>query len=118
MMYCSRCDSIMQWRCTDNHTHIAKYKCPECGNIVEVLDDYKPPIVEKFEPKYHYFKNGRFIVRKKIDGKFEYIGSYLDEETADKVVEKMKEYDWDKAMLPRVYDELGMHHINRLWVCV
>ena len=116
-MYCSECGGLMQWRCTNTLTGMAKYKCQDCGNVIEEADDYKPPIVEKFEPKYHYFKNGRFIVRKKIDGKFEYIGSYLDEETADKVVEKMKEYDWDKDMLPRVYDELGMHQVNRLWVC-
>ena len=107
----------MQWRCTDNHTHIAKYKCPNCGNIIEKVDDYKPPIVEKFEPKYHFFRNGRFIVRKKINGKFKYFGSYKDEETADKVVEKMREYGWDIDMLPKVYDELNMHRVNRLWVC-
>lgn len=117
-MYCSECDSIMQWRCTNNHTHIAKYKCPHCGNIVEVLDDYKPPVVEKFEPKHHYFKNGRFIVRKMIDGKYQHIGSYLDEETARKVVDKMVECDWDKARIPEVYAELNIKKVNRSWVCV
>lgn len=112
------CGMSMQWRCTDTKTNIAKYKCPQCGNIVKVFDEYKPPVVEKFEPKYHFFRNGRFIVRKKVDGKFKYIGTYADEETADKVVAKMKEYDWDTNMLPRVYDELHMQKINRLWVTV
>ncbi|MBP5423472.1 MAG: hypothetical protein J6Y78_13640 [Paludibacteraceae bacterium] len=116
MMYCEKCDGVMQWRCTNTRTGVAKYKCTCCGNIVEKVDDYKPPIVEKFEPKYHFVRNGRFIVRKKIDGKFKYIGSYLDEETADKVVEKMKEYDWDTSMLRQVYTELGMHREKRLWV--
>jgi predicted RNA-binding Zn-ribbon protein involved in translation (DUF1610 family) len=31
-MNCSECGETMQWRCTNQETGVAKYKCPICGN--------------------------------------------------------------------------------------
>lgn len=117
-MYCKECGGAMQWRSTKHDTNIAKYKCVECGNIIEAVDDYKPPVNEIFEPKNYSFYRGRFIIHKTINGVHRSFGTYADEETCKKVVAKMRECDWDKSMLPKVYDELGIRRINRVWVCV
>ena len=116
-MICEKCGHSMQWRCTDTRTRLAKYKCLGCGELIIVEDDYEAPEIPVRVPKYYYCSKGRFIVHKKIDGKFVNFGTYADEETAKAVVDKMKEFDWDKDMLHRVYDELGMKYVNRLWVC-
>ncbi|MBP5699256.1 MAG: hypothetical protein J6W71_00150 [Methanobrevibacter sp.] len=118
-MYCSECGESMQWRCTDNRTNIAKYKCPHCGNVQLGEDDYKEPVPTVHIPKYYYFKDGRYIVRKFVGREHRciYIGSYADEDTANKVVEKMIEYDWDKNKVPLVHEELNIQRINRTWVC-
>ena len=117
-MNCSECGNTMQWRSTNQVTNIAKYKCRHCGNVQEGEDEYKEVIVEVPEPKYYYFYRGRYIVHRMIGGVNRYIGTYADEETAKKVVDKMKEYDWDTDMVPRIHEELGMQKVKRLWVCV
>lgn len=117
-MYCSECGETMQWRSTNNETRIAKYKCQSCGNVVEAVDDYKAPVNEAFEPKNYTFYRGRFIIHKTIDGVHRSFGTYGDEETCKKVRDKLKECDWDKSMLPKVYEELGIKRVNRVWVCV
>lgn len=119
IMYCSECGETMQWRCTNTETGIAKYKCPECGNVQTGEDEYKAPVKNPTRlPKYYYLKDGKYIVRRWIDGEHKYIGSYADEETARKVVDKMVECDWDKARIPQVYAELNIEKVNRSWVCV
>ena len=116
-MYCELCGSSMQWRSTNQLNNVAKFKCPRCGNVQSGLDDYEPIVKEKFTPKHYYFHDGRFVVRKVIDGKHRYIGAFGNEETAKKVVDKMDEYGWDKSMRRQVYEELGMHRVNNAWVC-
>ena len=117
-MFCDECGSPMQWRCTDTRTNIAKYKCPDCGRVQKAPDDYKEPVVEVRDIKNYYFNRNRFIVRRVVDGKHCYIGCYGNEDTAKKVVEKMDEYDWDKSMVPQVYEELNIKKVNKSWVAV
>ena len=118
-MYCSECGETMQWRCTNTETGVAKYKCPSCGNVQLGEDDYKVPDKEPRIPKHYYLKDGRYVVRKfsGAEHKNLYIGSYADERTAQKVVEKMNEYDWDKSKLSLVHDELNIKRVNRTWAC-
>lgn len=110
-MICN-CGRKMQWRCTDNVTHIAKFKCPGCGRIVEKLDDYEPPVPEVHVPKHYYTVNNRFVVRHMSNGKHEYIGCYGDEYTAQRVVEKMLDCDWDKSHLDSIHEELGIRKVD------
>ena len=113
-MICKDCGARMQWRCTNLKTKMAKYKCPHCGLVEIVEDDWKP--VESRKPKHYYLKQGRYIVRRWMDGKYTHIGSYVDEETAKKVVDKMIEYDWDKSMVPQAHKELGIDRVKGTWV--
>ena len=112
------CGAKMQWRCTNKETNIAKYKCPVCGKLVTAVDDYKPVKIPVRTPKHYYRKNGRYIVRRWINGEHQYIGSYADEETAKRVVDKMVECDWDKACIPQVYAELNIERVHGTWCCV
>ena len=112
------CGARLQWRCTDTKTKMAKYKCPQCGEVVLAEDKWKPVHVEHREPKYYYFSKGRFNVQRKMNGGCVGFGCYGNEETAKKVVDKLKECDWDKSQLLRIYDELHIERVNRSWVCV
>ncbi|MBP5422131.1 MAG: hypothetical protein J6Y78_06810 [Paludibacteraceae bacterium] len=117
-MYCEKCGEPMQWRCTNTNTNVAKYKCPYCGNVQTTIEECKPVPIEVREPRYYYKHQGRFIVRRMVNGKHRYIGCFGDEETAQKVVAKMYEYGWDKSQLPKVFRELNIEKVNRSWVCV
>ena len=117
-MICESCGNRMQWRCTSKKDTYAKYKCPHCGEILLVKDTWEPIPEEPYEPKYYYYANGRFNVQKKLNGERIGYGCYSDEETAKKVVDKLKECDWDKSQLLRIYDELHIERVNRSWVCV
>ena len=117
-MICEKCGAPMQWRCTNTLTRVAKYKCPECGVISTIVVEFKAPVEkEEYEAKHYYFAHDRYIVSKKVNGERLYVGCYGNEDTAKAVVDKMIECDWDKSMLPKVYDELGMKKVNRSWVC-
>ena len=113
---CEECGETMQWRCTNQETGVAKYKCPICGNVQLGEDDWKEPIVEVRHIKNYYQNKNRFIVRRVVDGKHRYIGCYGNEDTAKKVVEKMEEVEWDKSMIPLIHEELNIHKVNRSWV--
>ena len=63
IMNCSECGETMQWRCTNQETGVAKYKCPICGNVQLGEDDWKEPIVEVRHIKNYYQNKNRFIVR-------------------------------------------------------
>jgi len=115
-MYCNECGETMQWRSTNQLTGVAKWKCPNCGNVQIGADDYEPLPVEDFKPKYYYFHKNRFIVRKVINHRHVYFGAFGNEETAKKVVEKLEEHDWDKTKKPLIYEELGIHRENKMWV--
>ena len=116
-MICEDCGVSMQWRCTDNITKVSKFKCPNCGHVQMGKLDMKP-IVEHNNPKYYHEKNGAWIVKRTINHKYLYVGSFANEETAKRVVQKMEEVDWDKSMIPSVFSSLGIHKVNRSWVCV
>ena len=81
-MICEECESVMHWRCTNQITHIAKYKCPECGNVQTGPDTYKEPVAEKKIPNYYHIRNDRWKVTKTINKEKIYVGTYADEETA------------------------------------
>ena len=108
----------MQWRTTNNVTHIAKYKCPHCGNVQELVVVHHPVKEHSVKPRYYYEKDGKWIVRRKHEHQHKYVGTYANEETARKVVEKMNDCDWDLDEIPRIYNELGIHRVNYTWVCV
>lgn len=116
-MFCETCGSAMHWRCTNTQTSIAKYKCPHCGQIQTGLDDYKPPVIEVHIPRHYHVKGDKFVVRRVVNGEHRYIGSYGNEYTAQRVVEKMETYNWDKNMIPQVHKELHIERVNRTWVC-
>ena len=119
-MFCEECGESMQWRSTNLETHIAKYKCPHCGNVQTCADDYKKVEWKPRAAKYYYVKDGKYVVRgHRVKGSSQpYIGTYANEETAKQVVEKMKECSWNKELLPLIYDELGIRKVGRSWVCV
>ena len=120
-MYCEECGDVMVWRCTNQITSMSKFKCRNCGNVQEEKVELKPPAPRVARvPKYYYCKNGKYIVRANRTGTNSqtYIGTYEDEETAKKVVDKLKACNWDKECLPSIHKELGIEKINRRWVCV
>ena len=117
-MICEECESVMHWRCTNQITHIAKYKCPICGNVQTGPDTYKEPVAEKKIPNYYHIRNDRWKVTKTINKEKVYVGTYGNEETAKKVVEEMIKCDWNLDMIPTIYDKLNIHKVNRSWVCV
>ena len=115
-MICEDCGNSMLWRCTDNITNVSKFKCPVCGNIQSgVMERVKPR--PKPEPNYYYLKNGKWAVKKVINHQTVFVGTFADEETAKKVVDGMKKVEWDKSMIPSVFESLGIHKVNRSWVC-
>ena len=114
---CEECGETMQWRCTNQETGVAKYKCPTCGNVQCGPDEWKEPVVKVNMPKHYYKRENCYIVRRIRNGKHQYIGCYGNEETAKKVVDKMNEIDWDKSKLSLVHNELNIKRINRSWVC-
>ena len=122
-MLCEECETPMQWRSTNTKTNISKFKCPHCGHVqvgenkvtyhVGLTVDEK----QKRTPKYYHFKNGRWIVKKVKNHERLYVGTYGNEETAQKVVEEMKKCDWNPDMIPVIYEKLNIHKVNRSGVC-
>lgn len=115
-MYCDECGDVMRWRCTDNITNVSKFKCPNCGHVQTgelKRVEPKPPK----EPKHCFKYKGKWIVRKVINHQPVYVGSFADEETAKLVVDGMKKVNWDKSMVPVVFESLGIHKVKRSWVC-
>lgn len=116
-MLCEECQGKMQWRSTNTVTHLSKFKCPNCGHVQLAVVEFNPKD-SKVKPRYYYEKDGKWIVRRKHDHQHKYVGTYANEETARKVVEKMNACDWDLDEIPRIYNELGIHRVNYTWVCV
>ena len=117
-MICEECESVMQWRSTNQITNIAKYKCPHCGHVQLGESELKPLTDEPKIPNYYHLKNGRWIVKKTQNHKLIYVGTFGNEETAKRVVKEMIKNDWDKKMVPQVYVKLNIQRVDRAWVCV
>lgn len=49
------------------------------------------------ESRHYYLRNGRYYVKKSINGSTVEFGSYSSEDEARLVVEKLKEIGWDKS---------------------
>lgn len=54
---------------------------------------------------YSTIKNA-FIVKKSINGKEIYYGSYKKEKDAQQIVDELKKANWDKNELPRIKEEV------------
>ena len=50
----------------------------------------------------------KWAVRKSIDGKMYYFGTYKLKKEAMSVVQRLVEVDWNVEELPRILDELGI----------
>ena len=115
-MECECCGGQMQWRCTDNNTRIAKYKCLCCGNIQFKLTEEPEPL--NISPKYYYRNHDKWIVRRKHHGEHKYVGTFANLETAKMVVREMNLCDWDMSCVPHIFDVLNIKRVNQTWVCV
>ena len=122
-MKCEECNCVMQWRSTNKVTNLSKFKCPNCGHVQigenKVTYHVGLPVEEKPKrvPKYYHCKDGRYIVKRRINKKLLYAGSYADEETAKKVVKELNECDWDLNMMEKIYEKLNITKVKRIWVC-
>lgn len=114
-MYCECCGSVMQWRSTNQVTGLSKFKCLDCGNVQLGRLEVKCEIEDK-RPKFYSEKDGRWIVKRKINHEERYIASLPSEEIAQKVVEELDKVDWDKSYVPHIFDKLGIHKVKRSWV--
>ncbi len=87
---------------------IAEYIVFECLKRNWNINNQIQDIIEenKVKPKYYTFKNGSWIIQRKVNGKMTYFCSVIDEYTAIKVVEKLEDYDWDKNKLEIIFKEL------------
>ena len=115
-MYCEECQSVMHWRCTNQITQVSKFKCPQCGHVQTGILETKP-VVSVEKPNYYHMKNGKWLVKKTKDHQMLYVGTYANEETAQKVVSEMIKCDWNLDMIPEIYEKLNIHKVNRSWVC-
>lgn len=92
---CEVCGGVMVYRSTNNVTHKSKWKCKECGHVQ--LNDYVPfefKDLPKKEPKHYTYSNGRYDVKKRINGYQYYLAGFKSEDAAKKFVSLMKECDW------------------------
>jgi len=107
--YCTECGGVMVYRSTNNITHKSKWKCKECGHVM--LNDWVPTPLEEIkshEPRYYFWKNGAYIVKKTLNYEQIYVGSFHSEELAKKVVDGMKSVGWDKSKIPSVLKGVGL----------
>ena len=118
-MLCEDDGMPLIWRCTNQVTNVAKYKCPYCGRLYEIVVEPKvEQTSDKLEKPKYYHKNpyGTFTIHRRDGGDYRYFGTYPTREIAAAVVEKLKEYDWDKSCLPSIRDELGLVRKGKQWV--
>jgi len=120
-MKCEKCETVMQWRSTNQITHLSKFKCPRCGNVQIGENEVKYPVTEVIKeakiPNFYHNKNGKYIVKRRRNHQLLYAGTYANEETAQKVVEELNKCDWDLDMIPAIYKKLNIRKVNRSWVC-
>ena len=62
----------------------------------------------KKEYKYYTYNNGKYRVRKKINGKIGQYGSFDNEEDAKEFVEYCKKMDWDKNKIIKKNGVIGL----------
>ena len=119
-MLCENDGASLQWRCTNQITKVSKYKCPRCGRLYKVVDsfDVKTECSDRLERPAYYHKNtyGTYTIHRNANGVYQYFGTYPTEDIAKCVVEKLREYGWDKDLLPRIHDELGLVRKGKQWV--
>lgn len=87
---------------------IAEYIVYECLKANWDINNQIQSVINanKVKPKYYTFKNGSWIIQRKINGKMTYFCSVHDEYTAINVVNKLEEYNWDKTKLNIIFKEL------------
>lgn len=57
-------------------------------------------------PKYYYFRNGRYVVSKLLNGKRVYFGAFKYEDDAKIIVEELGKNEWDKESIHQLKKEL------------
>lgn len=100
------CGAVMYWRCTNNITNTVKYKCPICGMVKTKKAEPRKKTHIRFKAKnrsrnYHKTSNG-FEVKKYVRGKQTYFCRTRTEEQAKKIVELLRECDWDKSHINEI----------------
>ena len=74
--------------------------------------------IKKSKPRfYHKTSKDTYIVRKEIGKQKLHIGTFGDEETAQKVVDEMVKCDWNMDMVPTIREKLNIHRVGRSWFC-
>ena len=102
-MLCEDDGMPLVWRCTNQVTNVAKYKCPYCGRLYKIVVEPKEKeCSDKLEKPLYYHKNS--------------YGTYSSEDIAKAVVDKLWEYGWNKSLLPLIRDELGLVRRGKQWV--
>lgn len=88
--------------------NIAQYIVYECLKANWNITSQIKSLIEanKVKPKYYSFRNGYYIIQRKINGKMTYFCSVTEEYTTIRIVEKLNEYGWDKSKLNIIFKEL------------
>jgi len=118
-MLCEDDGMPLVWRCTNQVTNVAKYKCPYCGRLYKIVVEPKEKeCSDKLEKPLYYHKNsyGTYTVHRNLDKKYQYYGTYSSEDIAKAVVDKLWEYGWNKDLLGRIREELGLTRRGKQWV--
>ena len=68
----------------------------------------RPQIVKGGENMYLSRNGGAVSIKKKVNGRHDYFGTYSSIEDARKVRDKLAECDWDKNRLSDICKELGV----------
>lgn len=117
-MLCEDDGMPLQWRCTNLENNVSKYKCPHCGRLYLIVEPEIEQTSNKLEKPKYYHKNpyGTFTIHRRNGGDYRYFGTYPTEDIAKAVVDKLWEYGWNKDLLPRIHDELGLVRRGKQWV--
>lgn len=80
------------------------------GDEIFPITDFEITYFERdVHPRYIYMSpKGNFYISKKINQKDVNFGTYDFEEDAKVIVEKLKDYGWNKDKLPRIWHETGI----------
>lgn len=77
-----------------------------CGVVYERTGFKRPPARKKPQNFYYDKTNKRYVVYKRINGKVTYYGYYKHKGNAKKIVERLREIDWDKNQLKKIQEDL------------
>lgn len=125
-MICEECGSPrVFWRCDNHKEKTSKWKCKDCGTIkitktrperLKYLKEQEKERKKKSKanrkkktilpPKYYHKHGNKYQIKKTVNGKQYYYGTYDTEKEAKLMVELLRLYDWDIKELPRLKEVL------------